>query len=173
MWYRFFFRYHTNLETAEHIPCAFTMSVFDAAVAKGMVKEGASTAVKQEKSDEDDETAAPSLDDSKRLVKQKIKDTNKSSEHQNEKFKTKQIGTIRDHFSSYSDLRDKETMKDASSLAEHIMGNDVVFEEALVQLSDMSVRLVDFFANMTAEPEHLQEQMTHNAWKQLQKVTSK
>jgi len=87
------------------------MSLFDAAVAKAMVKEGTSTAVKQEKSDEDDETAAPSLDDSKRLVKQKIKDTNKSSEHQNEKFKTKQIGAIRDHFSSFSDLCDEETMK--------------------------------------------------------------
>ena len=149
------------------------MSVFDAAVAKAMVKEGTSTAVKQEKSDEDDETAAPSLDDSKRLVKQKIKDMNKSSKYQNKKFKTKQIGAIRNHFSSYSDLRDKETMKDASFLAENIMGKDVVFEEALVQLSDMSIWLVNFFANMTAEPEHLQEQMTHNAWKQLQKVTSK
>ena len=116
---------------------------------------------------------ALSLDDSKRSVKQKIKDTKKSNEFQDEKFETKEVGTVRNHFNRYSDLRDTELMKNASSLGEHIMGNNLAFKEALVQLSDMSVRLVNFFANMDADPEHLQEQMTHNAWKQLQKVTSK
>jgi hypothetical protein len=164
---------HKFGKSEKHTPCAFTMSLFDAAVETAMEETTPSTTLKQHNSEDDEETAAPTFGEAKRSVKHKIKATNKSHEYEKEKVNTEQVGAIRNHFSTYSELCDKETMKNSSLLVENIMNNDVVFEEALVQISDMSVRLVDFFANMKAEPEHLQELMTHNAWKQLQKITSK
>lgn len=59
-------------------------------------------------------------------------------------------------------------MKKATTAGPFLLGSEMKLQELLIQLSNMSIQLVDFFSGSKFS----QEQMQKSAWLQLQKIAS-